>query len=85
MQNPFIQRRVVSGGKVVVDEAGRHLGMVDAEALVGRKTQIVKANELNAHRNEKDDRSAERNMLEIGEANGIALHNARIKSCRKCA
>ena len=68
----------------MVDEAGRHLGMVDAEALVGRKTQIVKANELNAHRNEKEGRSFDRNVFEKGKANGITHHNARIKFSQKC-
>ena len=69
---------------MVVDEAGRHLSMVDAEALVGRKTQFVNANELKSDCNEKDGRSFDRNVLEKGKANGITHHNARIKFSQKC-
>lgn len=54
MQNPFIQRRVVSSGEVVVNEAGRHLSMVDAEALVGRQTQPIDPDEVDSHRQEKN-------------------------------
>ena len=54
MQNPFVQWGVIASGKVVVDEAGRHLGMVDAEALVGRQTQPIDSDEVDSHRQEKN-------------------------------
>jgi hypothetical protein len=35
MQNPFVKWWVVAGGKVLVDEAGRHLSVINAKTLVG--------------------------------------------------